>query len=250
MDWEKLFQASSCKLKNSLDEVRASFKHRTLKGSVNERVISEWIRPLLPGSIEVCSGEVIDSKGHRSRQVDVLLYDMATTSRFLSSESISVLPVESVFAAIEVKTYLNKTEIENAFENMKAIKALEKLAYHPNRAITIKSLYGKTTSYWPIQFFIFAYESDGLDTVLEHIERLNSSQPIEKRIDMVCVLDKGLIVNNGPEGLQPIPMPDTQLLAKSSSKALLTFYALMAHLLGQAISEPIAMHYYLSHIEH
>lgn len=133
---------------------------------------------------------------------------------------------------------------------MRAIKALKKIAYHPGRTTTVKNLYGSPTSYWPLQFFIFAYESDGLDTVLGHVKRLNAAQPIDPRIDMVCILDKGLIANLAPEGLEPIPRPNTELIAKESSKALLTFYSLISHLMGQAVSEPIAMHPYLRHIQH
>ncbi|WP_186077772.1 DUF6602 domain-containing protein [Burkholderia gladioli] len=250
MDWEALFRASTSKLKASLDEARAAVQHRTIKGHLNEDAVANWIRPLLPGSVGVTTGEVIDSEGGRSRQVDVLLYDIATTSRFLSQGDVDVLPIESVYGAIEVKTYLNKAEIENAFENMKAIKALKKLAYHPGLGSTTKLLYGKELRYWSQQFFVFAYESDGLDTVLGHVERLNNTQPIDQRIDLVCVLDKGLIINGGPDGLQPIPMPNTKLIAKPSSNALLTFYAVLGHLMGQTASEPIAMHAYLKHIQH
>ncbi|AAQ60496.1 DUF6602 domain-containing protein [Chromobacterium violaceum] len=250
MDWEALFRASTSRLQASLDEARAAVEHRTIKGHLNEIAVANWIRPLLPGSVGVTTGEVIDSEGGRSRQVDVLLYDIATTSRFLSRGDADVLPIESVYGAIEVKTYLNKAEIENAFENMKAIKALKKIAYHPNFVSTTKYLYGRESMYWPQQFFVFAYESDGLDTVLGHVERLNNTQPIDQRIDLVCILDKGLIINLAPEGLQPIPMPNTKLIAKPSSKALLTFYSVLGHLMGQAVSEPIAMHAYLKHLQH
>lgn len=250
MDWEQLFQASASKLKHELAEARAAVQHRSLKGSLNEQAVADWLKPMLPGAIDVCTGEVIDSEGGQSKQVDVLLYDVATTPRFLSRGNINVLPVESVFAVIEVKTYLNKTEVENAFENMRAVKSLKKVAYHPGRANTVKKLYGQSTEHWPLQFFIFAYESDSLETIRGHVERLNAGQPINQQIDMVCVLDKGLLVNLAESGLEPIPMPGTKLVAKESSKALLTFYALISHLLGQADSEPIATHHYLRHIQH
>lgn len=130
MDWEQLFSASASKLKASLDEARAAVTHRGLKGSLNEIAFAEWLRPYLPGALETSAGEVIDSIGSRSRQVDVIVYDAVTTPRFLSRGGIDVLPVEPVFAVIEVKTHLNKAEIENAFENMKAVKTLQKRAYH------------------------------------------------------------------------------------------------------------------------
>jgi hypothetical protein len=107
MDWEELFSASASKMKADLRETRASVEHRGLKGNLNEHTFSEWLRSLLPGVLEVATGEVINSAGRRSRQIDVVV-----------------------------------------------------------------------------------------------------SQSIDKRIDCVCVLDKGLLVHSGPEGLQPIPMPN------------------------------------------
>jgi hypothetical protein len=249
MDWESLFSGSAMSLRAALMSARAAVEHRGVKGNLNEQVFADWIEPLLPGAVGVCTGEVVDSLGGRSRQVDVLLYSKATTPQFLSRGDTKVLPVEPVYASIEVKTHLNKQEIEASFENMRALKSLRKLAFHEMHQYSF-SLYGTHTYYWPLQFFIFAYESDSLETVLGHISRLNEGQPIDQRIDMVCVLDKGLIVNVSNAGLQAIPMPDSKLIAKESSKPLLTFYALIAHMMGQAVCSPVAMHPYLAHISH
>lgn len=250
MDWEKLFEASSSKMKLRLAEIRAALNHRGLKGCANEAILSEWLEQYLPRNISVCTGEIIDSDGNRSRQSDVIVFDTATAPRFLTSGDTNVLPIECVYSVFEVKTYLNKSEIEAAFANMCSLKELKKIAYFPTTVTTTKSLYGKISERWPVNFFLFAFESDGLDTILTHVKDLNSKQPLDKRIDMVCVLDKGLIVNTGPDGLQPIPMPNTQLIAKPSSKALLTFYALISGLLAQATSEPVCVHPYLKHIQH
>jgi len=253
MDWEQLFAASASKLKADLDQARAAVAHSGLKGTLNETAFANWLRQYLPRTLEVSAGEIIDSVGSRSRQIDVAIYDAASTPRFLSRDQISVIPVEPVFAVIEVKTYLNKLEMGNAFENMNAVKRLQKLAFHQtinNTIIKNTTIYGIEQSIWPLQFYIFAYESDGLDTLLSHVARLNASQPLSRQIDCVCVLDKGLLVHAGPEGLQPLPMPNTQMIAKNSAKPLLTFYALLAHLYGQAFTKPIAIHPYLAHIKH
>lgn len=250
MDWEKLFGASSAKMRQRLEEIRAAVDHRGLKGNANEQILVDWLTQYLPSSVSLCTGEIIDSDGGRSKQADIIAFDTATTPRIFTDGEMSVIPVEPVYAVFEVKAYLNKGEIENAFENMRAVKSLKKTAYFPTDVTTSKSLYGKPSKHWPLQFFLFAFDSDNLDTVLAHVKTLNSAQPLEGQIDLICVLDKGLIVNTGPDGLQPIPMPDTKLIAKPSNKALLTFYALIAGLLGQAVSEPICIHRYLKHIEH
>jgi hypothetical protein len=251
MDWEALFGSSSVQMKERLNQIRASLKHAGLKGHANEEILATWLKDYLPPSVSVCTGEVIDCHGSRSKQADVIVFDTANTPRFFSSDDIKVLPIEPVYAVFEVKAYLNKQEIEAAFGNMISVKSLKKEAYYPTcQTATVFSQYGLSAKRWPIQFFVFAFESDGLDTIYQHVNALNAGQPLDKRIDMVCVLDKGLILNVGDEGMEPIPLPHTKLVAKSSDKALLTFYALISGLLAQATTDPVCIHPYLKHIKH
>ena len=249
MDWEKLFQTSSLSMRSKFEEIRIAVEHRGLKGNANEQIVAEFLGKYLPSKIGFCTGEVIDSDGKRSKQVDVLAFDAATAPQFFQVGDIRVLPVESVYAVFEVKAVLNKQEIENAFNNMLAIKNLEKKAFFGNlRAELTKNLYGIRSEHWPIQFFVFAFESDDIDTVFGHIQRLNETQPIDKRIDTVCVLDKGLITNVSGRGLDSIPMPDTHLIAKRTENALLAFYAQISTLLAQTDSEPVNVNAYLRQV--
>jgi hypothetical protein len=251
MDWEELFGSSSVQMKERLKQIRASLKHNGLKGQANEEILAAWLTEYLPPSVSVCTGEVIDSLGGRSKQADVIVFDTAATPRFFTSNGIKVLPIEPVYAVFEVKAYLNKQQLASAFDNMLAVKELKKEAYFPTSlTANVFSQYGLSARRWPVQFFVFAFESDELETVYRHVEALNAKQPLYKRIDMVCVLDKGLIVNVGQEGLQPVPLPHTQLITKQTDKALLTFYALVAGLLAQASTEPVCIHPYLKHIQH
>ncbi len=99
-----------------------------------------------------------------------------------------------------------------------------------------------------MQFFLIAFESDDLNKVLGHVEHLNSLQPVDKRIDTIVVLDKGLVTNVSPRGLDAIPMPDTKLVAKPTDKALLVFYALLNTFLAQVDSQPVNINEYLARI--
>jgi hypothetical protein len=249
MDWEKLFQKSSSSLRNKFEEIRVAVEHRGLKGNANEQIVSEFLEKYLPSKIGFSTGEVIDSDGNRSKQIDVLAFDAASAPQFFQVGDIRILPVESVYAVFEVKAVLNKAEINNAFNNMLVIKNLKKKAYFDNLSATYtKKLYGIHSMHWPIQFFIFAFESDDLDTVFGHIQQLNETQPIDKRIDTICVLDKGLITNVSERGLDSIPMPDTHLIAKRTENALLAFYAQINTLLAQTDSEPVNINAYLKHV--
>lgn len=249
MDWENLFRSSSISLRSKFEEIREAVNHRGLKGNANEQIVAEFLEKYLPSKIGFCTGEIIDSNGERSKQIDVLAFDAASAPKFFQSGDIKILPIESVYAVFEVKAVLNKAEIEKAFSNMQRVKSLEKKAYFSNlQASTYKLLYDKHSQHWPIQFFIFAFESDDLNTVLNHVQALNHQQPIDKRIDTIFVLDKGLITNVSSRGLDSIPMPDTHLIAKPTKNALLAFYGLISTLLSQTDSEPVNVNAYLDKI--
>ncbi|MEK7993289.1 MAG: DUF6602 domain-containing protein [Planctomycetota bacterium] len=250
MDWDGLFKSTSSSMRTEFEKARTAVTNSGLKGNINERIVAEFLRQVLPARIGFCTGEVIDSEGGHSKQIDVLAYDAISATSVFKSGEIQVLPIESVFAVVEVKAVLNKQEIEKAFQNMLAIKNLEKKAYLPNllRDASNKSLYGMSSQIWPVQFFVFAFESDSLETVCGHVAALNATQPLHKRIDSVCVLDKGLVTNVSSRGLDAIPMPDTHLIAKPTDKALLAFYAQLSTLLSQTDTQPFNVNEYLKHI--
>ena len=158
MNWEALFRSSSQGLRSRFEEARVAVEHRGVKGYVNEQIVADFHRGILPAKVGFCTGEAIDSDGDRSKQVDVLAYDAASSASIFKQGDVQVLPVETVYGAIEVKAYLNKQEIEAAFENMLAIKSLKKKAYFPDLAQPRSRLYGMPGTHWPVTFFIFAFE--------------------------------------------------------------------------------------------
>src|SRR2546426_4686724 len=65
--------AVEAQMKASLQEARASFKQSGDKGATVEDAFRGFIRQYLPRRLEVGHGEVIDSKGARSAQTDVVV---------------------------------------------------------------------------------------------------------------------------------------------------------------------------------
>ncbi|WP_375154242.1 DUF6602 domain-containing protein [Paenarthrobacter sp. CM16] len=66
-------------LQLSLQQIRDAYGHNLTIGTEAEDVLREFLAAHLPDSIGVANGQIVDSLGSESRQVDVILYDKART---------------------------------------------------------------------------------------------------------------------------------------------------------------------------
>lgn len=241
MNLEKLFSEISNKMKSDLEQARASLNHAGLKGQVVEDKVGDFLRQYLPKSLDISSGMMVDSMGALSKQLDIIISDSHKTPIFYQSGDIRVIPAECVYAVIEVKTYLNKTELNNAFDNMKSVKDQSKKAYFkPQGAIrSTHSLYSKNWDYWPTNYFIFAHDSDNLETIILNLYSLQQNEEVHKRIDSICVLNKGVILNEDEQIMySALPSTNSALKYIETEKSLLLFYILVSVILNQAKMDP------------
>jgi len=251
MKIEEVFEEVSAQMRSDFDKSKSALSHAGLKGSSNEEIVKLFLKQYLPKNLEISTGLVVDSKGGVSRQLDIIIHDAAKTPIFFQSADTRVIPVECVYAVIEVKAYLDKSELEKSFQNMRSVKELEKVAFfQPNsEIIETKNLFGKEWSHWPVTHFVFAFDSPGLDSVLSNLQGLESGLEVHKRIDTVCILGKGVILNQASDGaLTALPTPDTRLMASLTDKQLLLFYTLISIVLNQANMNPFNIHPYLGEI--
>ena len=105
------------------------FGHMGNRGTRRERIVEEFVRPFLAPCYGLASGEVFDSVGNGSRQVDVLVFDAAFSAPLLLDKktNLGVFPCESVYAAIEVKSDLSSDEIQTAVDNIASVKCLKRV---------------------------------------------------------------------------------------------------------------------------
>jgi hypothetical protein len=98
------------------------------QGRFVEKVILELLEEFLPKRYSFGTGFVIDSEGRQSRQCDIVIYDTLVCSGMLSRTGPLFFPVESVYAVIEVKTTLNKSEVADACDHIRSVKHLQNKA--------------------------------------------------------------------------------------------------------------------------
>ena len=213
------------KLKIDFDGVTRQIEHNGVKGSAREDLLKDYLRDLLPNKYSISSGIIIDFNQNQSKQQDFIIHDAFNCPSFFKTDSNTILPIESVYATIEIKSTLNYDTLKQSVENIESVRKLHKL---PNRNI-ISNNYNEQ---YPLGF-VFAYSSDySLEQIQMKLFELNKSVDGRHQISIVCVLDKGLIFNVYKDNLTNftiIPTNDT-VLARSDSdieNSLYSFYLLM-----------------------
>lgn len=251
MNLENIFEEVSIQMKSDFEKSKNALNHAGLKGASNEEIVKDFLRQYLPRNLELSTGLVVDSKGGVSRQLDIIVHDAAKTPIFYQSAETRVIPIECVYAVIEIKAFLDKGELQKAFQNMESVKCLEKVAFfEPNSAIIeTKNLFGVEWSNWPISHFIFAFDSPGLDSIVGNLGAMQSHLAAHLRVDSVCVLSKGVILNQASDGaVTALPSANTSLAYNETNKALLLFYTLISIVLNQASMKSFNIRPYLGNI--
>jgi len=239
MNIVEIFDEVAEQMRLDFEKARKAVKHPGLKGASFEETFRTFLREYLPRSLDVSTGELVDSQGSVSRQLDVIISDSTKTPIFYRSGGFRVIPVECTYAVIEVKAYLNANELDSIFQNMESVRNLKKTAYVKPAGVIIYSdiLYGREWEIWPINYYVFAYDSIDLMTLSEHIcERHQTKKlPEHSRIDTVCVLDKGVICNQLTDGkFDALPEPGSKLYICKTVRSLLLFYSLTSKYFNQA----------------
>lgn len=183
---------------NRLEEIRAVYKHKGVAGTKAELEFSEFLRSFLPVHNRIGMGEVFDSKGQVSGQVDVVITNEhhPYVSDFSSPSSFFI---EGVFAVGEVKSNLQSKDVELVAKACEKFKALQ-------ANIPDGTLYSVGPGEDHIRFmdkrgyFLFAFESqltlEKIKHTLESYYAANGT-PVERQIDAVFCLDRGSIFNIG-----------------------------------------------------
>jgi hypothetical protein len=240
MDLERIFEVTAKKMKLEWEQVKDSLDHSGNKGTALETIVIEYLRPYLPRNLGMISGEIAGSNGISTKQMDIIIYDEFKAPRLFDKGNIRVIPIECVYAVIEVKANINSQDVvDEIFENMSSVKNLEKTGFHDTKGNIIHTvdLYGKDWSIWPVHYFVFAIDSMKLETLANKIHEKHESNNCEvsKRIDCVCVLEKGVIMNRLESSkYSALPTPNSVLTWHESENPFLFFYYLISRFVNQA----------------
>ncbi len=109
------------KISEKIDEIKNSqnsnslIEHQGVKGGLNENLLISLLELVIPKRYKLYKGIVENSKGCRSRESDIIIYDNDILPAFILND-LSFIPVESVKYLIEVKSTLNATELRTTID--------------------------------------------------------------------------------------------------------------------------------------
>lgn len=106
-------------------QIRSAIKHGTQKGTELEQAVISLLRNHLPAHLALTEGVVIASNGFKSSQIDIIIHDHSAPI-FFSKGSTRVVPIEYVYAVVEVKLRLDKAKFEKAVRDHRDIKLQSK----------------------------------------------------------------------------------------------------------------------------
>jgi hypothetical protein len=185
------------RLKTSLQESRIKFGQSADRGEGNEAAFRLFLRAHLPPKYRIGQGEVIDYRGNRSSQTDVIVAD--DEQPFQVDESPQLFIIEGVAAAAEVKTTLTAEEFRDSLRKAERFKTLEAVL---GKAAMLASpeKRGNPNSdllrfYRRRPFFVFAYEGAIDEKTLLEVAASRDQAHQPPPIDAVFVLDKGFALN-------------------------------------------------------
>lgn len=158
--------------------------HAATAGSARERVIQDFLIAHLPEMTSVVSGVIVDSKGHRSKQQDIVLM-LKSMPRLRFASGHDLVFQEGTVATFEIKSKISsRNTIEKIGENIRSVRCLS-----PS-SLAVARL-GDTS--WPharILSAILTYNGADLARVAEWLEAL----PDSDKPDLYLDLTKGILL--------------------------------------------------------
>ncbi len=192
----------SKELKLGLEEYASHLQASVDIGDLREEVVEKFLRPLLPPRVGLAKGEVFASDGTRSKQLDIILYDAIDSLVLMRGYRRVLLPAESIYGSIEIKSELNTAALEMCCENVLSVKSLRRdatdmLDFSPNVRVPLDTVFDydrdvKNPYICPVLSLRGAVPS----TLLSVLNKRFASDPTNrtKLPDIVCVVDPGYLL--------------------------------------------------------
>jgi len=177
-----------------LELIREKYRHSGNKGSGVEQEVRAFLREWFPRTYQIGHGEVIDTNGMISGQLDVVVTNEHHPS-IQEEAGAAQFMIEGVACAAEVKTTLTSDEIRKAIDSCEKFKKLTAL-FKPEDTASVHNQADLQRYVKKRPFFVFAMEwelsPDGLVRILNEEYR---NRDVALQIDAVLVVDQCLCVN-------------------------------------------------------
>ncbi len=192
---KNFYQRITDRMVSEVESISEAISHAGEKGRNNEQVLTKFLETYLPKRFAVDTGQVVSADGTTSSQTDIIIHDrLNTPAVFLGGASVLV-PIETTYAVISVKTTLDKTELADAVKQVESVRRLKnKASFQYSRGVVMKVPAPEEAVLRP-RGMVFAFKTKWKD--VKTIERCFREvvEPIKDqfRPNGVCVIDTCLI---------------------------------------------------------
>lgn len=222
----EIFRNVARKMRLDFDATAVALAGRVSRGDEREEIVREFLQKYLSADVRIASTkiEVIDVEGNRSGQMDVGVLE-STVPPLWEKGGVQLVPVECVRALFEVKSKLTWGELKKDLERIRAVKQMQRAAVITDNFGVEYTIYGQAYRYLPVFGFVFAFDSDGLEGLLEHVVRWSADKPLHELPDGIWVLGKGALIwqhsETGSNHTTPEPGCRLSLLEEGDDSDLL-----------------------------
>jgi hypothetical protein len=215
-------------------------KHPRDLGDTREQILRKFLSTsgYLPKRYAISdrSVRVASTAGHISKEIDIAIYDALDCISLMDREGVyQVLPIESVFGVIQVKSRLTKATIRDGLANLVSFKSLDRQTLQQS-LLPLMGGQAKTSGGFGV-LFAYATELDWVDLVAE-IEEFAALHKPREWSNFVYVLNTGLIFHGEAnvaayqnEELEAIQSLKMQGRPDFEGFGLYNFYSLLLSLL-------------------
>ncbi|MEU4980843.1 DUF6602 domain-containing protein [Streptomyces sp. NPDC021969] len=170
---EQYWSSAVSRLQAEVDGFNKLIGHAGEQGRENELSLARLLENLIPRRLGIGSGVVIDKENGRSKQTDIIIYDLADQPTLMAQSTQVIFPIEVVHATIEVKTTLTADEVKDCAEKKESIDSL-------------KPAESRETPF----FGVLAYDAWAAPkTIATHLRDI----PSKKRAHSICILNPGVV---------------------------------------------------------
>lgn len=126
VDMLELFKNMQTQMESTLELGRAFITHNGEMGEAAEESWRQWLQKYLPRRYCIDKAIIVDCNGNTSDQIDIVIYDGQYSYFVFRHEQVIYVPAESVYAVIEVKQELNKSNLDYAGKKAASVRKLSR----------------------------------------------------------------------------------------------------------------------------
>lgn len=189
-DWSlsKLLANLHNDISSRLSIARDSFAHPGTKGDASEVVWLQLLQAYLPKRYQADRGHIVDSEGHFSDQIDVIVYDRQYSPFIFHFQDQRIIPAESVYAVFEAKQTITAAHVEYAQGKAESVRKLHRTS------LPIPHAGGTYPAKKPGHIIagLLTFESDWSTPLGDALHDALSKGAGDQTLDLGCVAAHGL----------------------------------------------------------